>query len=168
MKKLYYAIIVLLLIGLISCGDDDETVQYNSNDFVGYWNVVSTSIEFDIFKGELNVKVLNDTLSLISDGTTSVSSTVYKNDGTFDYYIRTILGTWNYSVDSNYINVVVEVERLDINGELINDGPYNINGKVNKLTPKLVVQKYVESIYGNHTVIKELIKINKRGFNKTS
>ncbi len=159
MRKIYYAIIVLLLVGLISCGDDDETTKYKSDDFVGDWNVVSEIMFNNWTNSEQKNNVLNDTVSIFPDGTASVRSTILNEGGTFDYYLRTETGTWNYAVDSNYLYVDIETQEVDLEGNVKNGNRYFVRGIVNKLTPKLEVQFNYEGAFANYKETKELVKI---------
>lgn len=141
MRKLYYAIFVLLLVGLNSCGEDEEPTRYNSNDFVGVWITVNTFAEIDFSKDSIDLFIQDDTISLNSDGTASINSTVNKYDGTFVNYIRTESGTWNYAVDSNYLNVEIKTQKVDQEGNVENGYFYNIQGNITQLiTYHLVIK----------------------------
>ncbi len=141
MRKIYYAIIVLLLVGLISCDEDEEPIRYKPNDFVGDWYTIRTSAEFDSSKDSIDLHIQNDTISLNSDGTASINSTVNKYDGTFVNYIRTESGTWNYAVDSNYLNVEIKTKKVDQEGNVENGYFYIIQGNITQLIPYHLVIK---------------------------
>lgn len=159
MKRLNYLLIIIFTIGLISCEKDDDKVTYNSSDFVGEWIIISTFIEGEYSNDEFHDN-LNDTLNLNSDGSASIRGTKYKEDGEFDYYLITEIGMWSYSSESNYMYIDINARRVDEDGNI--DNLINIiaiRGKVNKLSPNLVLQDNYESVGGNINVNRELKKI---------